>query len=90
MDSQIWPSERASYYLGILPPFLPPSLVGSRLHLRITHIAHITCVQLAGRIWGEVRRFSFQSRSQPTTPASSPIALPSHLARLFPNRRSHL
>jgi hypothetical protein len=59
-DSPVWPSCRTAYYLGLLPSFLPSSL-GTRMHARITHIAHIISIQLAGRIWGEVRRHGFVS-----------------------------
>ena len=81
IDSPIWPSKRSAYYLGILPTLLPPSCVGTCLHIRISHFAHVSSIQLAGRIWGDVRRHSFQSRTHFT---SSPIILPSHLNHLFP------
>jgi hypothetical protein len=82
MDSPIWPSKRSAYYIGLLPPFLPSSRVGSRLHLRIMHSAHIVCIQLAGRIWGEVRRRTFHSPQKPSVPSSSiQVATPTPLAR---------
>jgi hypothetical protein len=87
-DSPIWPSQRAVYYLGILPTFVPPSLLASRLHMRITHLAHITCVQLAGRIWGVVRRNSLHYQQKRPLRDSPPISLPPHLARLFLTRHS--
>jgi hypothetical protein len=88
-DSPVWPSCRTAYYLGILPVFIPSSRVGTRVHARIAHIAHIVCIQLAGRIWGEVRRQGFPSPSSRqndhSTSQNQPVLLPSHLSRLFPS-----
>ena len=84
-DSHIWPSRRTAYYLGILPSLVPSSHVGTRVHVRISHIAHLVCIQLAGWIWGEVRRKAFPSGSNTQcVPSQNPaVPLPPHLARLF-------
>ena len=85
-DSHIWPSCRTAYYLSILPTLIPSSHVGTRVHVRVTHITHLVCIQLAGRIWGEVRRKGFLLNSNShRVPSQQPaILLPPHLACLFP------
>jgi hypothetical protein len=51
-DSDVWPSRRTAFYLGILPRLVPDSHVGSIIHTRIAHQAHTISIQLAGCIWG--------------------------------------
>jgi len=54
--SIFWPSQRAAYYLGLLPRLVLPPHTASIMHSRLAHQAHTICIQLASRIWGLVRR----------------------------------
>lgn len=55
-DSDVWPSRRSGYYLGILPRLVPGPHISSIMHSRLAQQAHTMSIQLAGRIWGSVRR----------------------------------
>jgi hypothetical protein len=86
-DSCLWPSNRTAYYLGILPSLVPSSRIGSRMHTRVAHLAHIVCLQLAVRIWGEARCQNFPPNRQ-RVPTDKAVLLPPRLARLFPSSSS--
>ena len=87
-DSNAWPSCRTGFYLGILPRLVPPPLTTSIMHSHLTHQAHTSCIQLASRIWGLVRREtrdlsannSHQHQQQQVQPA---LSLPFPLSSLF-------
>ena len=89
IDSEAWPSKRAAYYLGILPILVPPQHANSTVHRRIAQNAHTVSIQLAGRIWGDVRRRNIP-RNKINNPSltSHPqkiMMLPAHLAQIIPN-----
>ena len=55
-DSDVWPSQRTAFYLGILPQLVPHSYIGSIMYTHVAHQAHTLSIQLTGRIWGSVRQ----------------------------------
>jgi len=83
-DSNVWPSRRTGYYLGLLPRLVPPSYTGSIMHSRLAHHSHTIAVQLAGRIWGLVRQASRNNNRQQRVRTT--LSLPSHLSALFHTR----
>ena len=87
VDSPCWPTGRAFFYLGIVPPLHFPSddarhlteMQRRRLHHRLAHDLHTAGIHLAARIWGLIRRtFSPYSSSQP----SKTLELPAHLSHI--------
>jgi hypothetical protein len=82
-DSDVWPSQRTAFYLGILPRLVPHSHVGSTMHTRVAHQAHTLSIQLAGRIWGSIRREAHVSHKPQRVRTA--LSLPSHLSTLFHN-----
>ena len=84
-DSDVWPSQRAGYYLGILPHLVPAPHTASIMHSRLAHQAHTMSIQLASRIWGLVRR---TARDRATCQHHQQVqhrvlSLPSQLSTLF-------
>jgi len=87
-DSDVWPSRRAGYYLGMLPRLVPHPHIASIMHSRLAHQAHTISIQLAGRIWGSVRRAArerttYQRHQQQVRRV---LSLPSQLSTLFHTR----
>ena len=85
-DPAIWLASGSRYYLGLLPPL---SVLGAetepqrRLVARAVSAWHVSCIRLAGRIWGEyLRRVrpSVSVRDRRSRPPELP--LPVHLAHL--------
>jgi hypothetical protein len=83
-DSNVWPSQRTGYYLGLLPRLVPPSHTSSIMHSRLAHHSHTLAIQLAGRIWGLVRQTSRNSNRQQR--ARTTLSLPIDLSALFHTR----
>ena len=83
-DSNAWPSCRTGFYLGILPRLVPPPLTASIMHSRLAHQAHTSCIQLASRIWGLVRRETRDHAENRQRQQVRPtLSLPSRLSSLF-------
>ena len=55
LDSDTWPARRSLFYLGMLPPLLPPRFQ-KPVHTHIAHECHSTSIRLAAQIWGAPRR----------------------------------
>jgi hypothetical protein len=83
LDSDIWPARRSQYYLGVLPPFFPPSLSLPQIHIRLAHELHTVSIRLAAQIWAVARR-AFYANSHPSNYVRPSISLPSPLARILP------
>jgi len=82
-DSNVWPSQRTAFYLGILPRLVPPSHMASIMHSRLAHNAHTLSIQLAGRIWGSTRQAARIGHKQLRD--RTLLSLPNHLSLLFHN-----
>jgi hypothetical protein len=82
-DSDVWPSRRTAFYLGILPRLVPHSHIGSTMHTRIAQQAHTLSIQLAGRIWGSTRQAAHINHKPKRRRIV--LSLPSHLSTLFHN-----
>jgi hypothetical protein len=90
-DSNVWPSRRSLYYLGVLPRFFPASLHQPQIHIRLANECHITSIRLAAQIWATARCHAYSTtftHSSPTRTRLS-ITLPSHLARILPPSPSY-
>ena len=96
LDSEVWPSRRTAFYLGILPRLVPHSHVCSVMHTRVAHQAHTLSIQLAGRIWGSTRRAAHVNHKVDTNRNEVTPSFPFHLTYLlcfttflFPPSPSH-
>ena len=84
-DPAIWPPGGSRFYLGLLPPVSLLSIDAEsqrRLVVRVMEAWHLSCVRLAGRIWG-----SYLRRVRPSLYTRAPIrdsdlSLPLHLDHL--------
>ena len=84
-DPAIWPPGGTRFYLGLLPPVALLSLEQDsqrRLVARVLAAWHLSCVRLAGRIWGSYLRRVRPSLSQRTQLRDSDLPLPVHIAHL--------
>jgi hypothetical protein len=98
-DDTCWPLHSSRFYLGLLPPLLPPpmtldSVTGEshRLLLRLANSCHTSAIRLAARIWGSAVRhyLSLTGKSGARRPLtresllhSSNLSLPTHLQYLL-------
>jgi hypothetical protein len=62
-DDVSWPLGSSRFYLGLIPPLLPPSASKQSLSdeanrpiTRLAHSCHLYSIRLTGRIWGIVVR----------------------------------
>ena len=83
LDSEVWPSPRTAFYLGILPWLVPHSHVRSVMDTRVAHQAHTLSIQLAGHIWGSACRAAHVNHKPQR--GHTILSLPSHLSTLFHN-----
>ena len=85
IDSSVWPSRQAGYYLGILPRLVPAPHTASIMHSRLAHHAHTISIQLASHIWGLVRRTARDHATcqRQQQPHQRVLSLPPQLSTLF-------
>ncbi|KAH6902105.1 hypothetical protein BKA70DRAFT_1113294 [Coprinopsis sp. MPI-PUGE-AT-0042] len=92
-DGPHWPTHHSQYYMGLLPPLgrmLEPTglchLTNLQRHNLVSKLAaslHTGMIRCAGKIWSEVRSFSFRT-SHPSK-SRRLLALPSHLRHIKPS-----
>jgi hypothetical protein len=98
-DGVSWPLGSSRFYLGLIPPLLPPNLLNESLSLeatrlitRLAHSCHSHAIRLTGRIWGIVVR-QYTAATSPSKAhtksdrdallRNSQLALPPHLHYLL-------
>jgi hypothetical protein len=98
-DNSSWPLHSSSrFYLGLLPPLLPPTTSSQslttqsqRLLTRLAHSCHTSAIRLAARIGGLVvrdylsstRKPSFRPANRDSLLRASNLTLPPHLQFLL-------
>jgi hypothetical protein len=96
-DDESWPLHSSHFYLGVLPPLLPPSTPRHSLttesHRTLTRLGnscHLSAIRLTARIWGAVLRHYISTTSQRKPKRSleevsqaSNLHLPSHLNHIL-------
>jgi hypothetical protein len=98
-DNVSWPLGSSRFYLGLIPPLLPPNLLNESLSLeatrlvtRLAHSCHSHAIRLTARIWGTVVRHYIAATSPSKAPTksdreallrNSQLALPPHLHYLL-------
>jgi hypothetical protein len=86
-DRQPWPLASSRFYLGLLPPLIPPSINPSslspavfRLTSKFAHRCHTSAIRLTAQIWGLVlRNPTFPAPNSATSTSNFHPSLPDHL-----------
>jgi len=95
-DDDCWPLGSSLYYMGLVPPLLPPthplSLLSTDSHWLLTwvaHSCHSSAIQLAAHIWGMVLRQYGLSATSPSSGQAVGLRS-SRLALVLPSHLQHL